>query len=377
VSAIGRGLLPAASAVVVMLANSASGLQAQSVGVNLDAGVSHARPPSGVTAEPSTYAMAGARISAGPALGSLYGALRVDGDAGDWLAASLGARLARAVGGGWSLALNLTGETFSVGDPTPYRAAVARAAPEARFSAAGTTVALRGHGGIGRSEVTDFNATPDSSVVTDLWLYGGALELGQRLGPLQLRAGTELYRTAAGTYWSGYVSSSRWMAGLPWSVRVQLWDTPGDVELQVNLSLTIPMTRRVSAELAGGRAGPDPLLGTLPGSEASLLLSWNVAQPRLGPPPLYSVDAGEPGEVVFRLDRPDARAVSLVGDFSDWQPIDMRREQGVWIAHIEVAPGVYHFGFLVDGEWHVPEEAPGIVTDEYGQVNATLVVPAQ
>jgi len=80
-----------------MLANSASGLQAQSVGVNLDAGVSHARPPSGVTAEPSTYAMAGARISAGPALGSLYGALRVDGDAGDWLAASLGARLARAV----------------------------------------------------------------------------------------------------------------------------------------------------------------------------------------------------------------------------------------------------------------------------------------
>ena len=38
-------------------------------------------------------------------------------------------------------------------------------------------------------------------------------------------------------------------------------------------------------------------------------------------------------------------------------------------------PGVYHFGFRVDGEWYVPEDAPGRVSDGYGQVNATLVVP--
>jgi hypothetical protein len=360
-----------------MLLSSASGAQAQSVGVNLDAGVSHARPPSGATAQPSTYAMAGTRISAGPAFASAYGALRVDGDAGDWLAASLGARLAQALGGGWSLALNVNGAAFTVADPTPYQAAVARAAPEARYSAGGTTVALRAHGGIGRSESTDFTATPDTSVLTDLWLYGGTLELGQRLGPLHFRAGAEVFRTAGGTYRSAYVSSRRWAAGLPWSVRVQLWDTPGDVELQVDFSLTIPLAPRWSAELAGGQAGPDPLLGTLPGGQGSLLLSWNVVEPRLGPPPVYSLGEGEPGEVVFRLDRLDARAVSLAGDFSEWQPIAMQREKGVWVARIKVAPGVYHFGFLVDGEWHVPKDAPGIVTDEFGAVNATLVVPAQ
>lgn len=360
-----------------MLASSASGVQAQSVGVKLDAGMSHARPPSGVTAQPSTYAMAGSRISAGPVFVSAYGALTVDGDAGDWAAASLGTRLARALGLGWSLAIDLAGEAFTVGDPTPYQAAVARAAPEARFSSGGTTVALRAHGGIGRSETTEFTATPDTSVLTDLWLYGGVLELGQRLGPLQVRAGAGVYRTTGGTYRSAYVSSRRWTAGVPWSVRVQLWDTPGDVELQVDFSLTIPLAPGWSAELAGGRAGPDPLLGTLPGGQGSLLLSWNVMQPRPGPPPLYSLGAGEPGDVVFRLDRPDARAVSLVGDFSEWQPIAMQRERRVWVARIKVAPGVYHFGFLVDGELYVPEDAPGIVSDEFGGVNATLVVPAQ
>ncbi len=376
-SAIGRAVLAAASAVLIISANSASGVQAQSVGVKLDAGVSHARPPSGVRADPSTYAMAGTRISAGPAFGSAYGALRLDGNAGDWLAASLGARLARALGGGWSLALAVAGEALSVGDPTPYQAAVARTAPEARFSSGGTTLALRLHGGIGRSETTEFTATPNTSMVTDLWLYGGALELGQRLGPLDFRAGGEVYRTVGGTYRAAYLSSRRGAHGTPWSVRVQLWDTPGDVELQVHFSLTIPLTPRWSAELAGGRAGPDPFLGTLPAGQGSLLLSWSVVEPRLGPPPLYSLGVGAPGEVLFRLDRPDARAVRLVGDFSDWEPISMQREKEAWVARIKLAPGVYHFKFLVDGEWYVPEDAPGIVSDEFGGVNATLVVPAR
>ena len=37
--------------------------------------------------------------------------------------------------------------------------------------------------------------------------------------------------------------------------------------------------------------------------------------------------------------------------------------------------GAHHFGFLVDGEWFVPETATGRVSDEWGRVNATLVVP--
>ncbi|KPK00953.1 MAG: hypothetical protein AMS20_14555 [Gemmatimonas sp. SG8_28] len=80
-------------------------------------------------------------------------------------------------------------------------------------------------------------------------------------------------------------------------------------------------------------------------------------------------------EAIFRVRYDDADAVSLMGDFSDWQPISMSREDGYWVAVVPVQPGLYHFGFLVDGEWHVPENAPGRVTDEFGQTNATLAVP--
>ena len=46
-----------------------------------------------------------------------------------------------------------------------------------------------------------------------------------------------------------------------------------------------------------------------------------------------------------------------------------------WVLEIPLAPGTYHFGFLVDGEWFVPETAPGQVSDDWGQMNATIVVP--
>ena len=40
-------------------------------------------------------------------------------------------------------------------------------------------------------------------------------------------------------------------------------------------------------------------------------------------------------------------------------------------------PGFHHFGFLVDGEWWIPEGVQGAVPDEWGRVNATMVVPDQ
>lgn len=41
----------------------------------------------------------------------------------------------------------------------------------------------------------------------------------------------------------------------------------------------------------------------------------------------------------------------------------MTREGEAWVARVRVKPGLYHYGFLVDGEWHVPEHAPGKVAD--------------
>jgi hypothetical protein len=80
--------------------------------------------------------------------------------------------------------------------------------------------------------------------------------------------------------------------------------------------------------------------------------------------------------VVFRLERQDAGRVDLMGGFTGWEARPMRRAGATWTLEVEVVPGTHHFGFLVDGEWYVPEGVPGNVPDEWGRVNATLVVPS-
>ena len=47
---------------------------------------------------------------------------------------------------------------------------------------------------------------------------------------------------------------------------------------------------------------------------------------------------------------------------------------GRWAVELSVPEGTHHFGFLVDGDWFVPVDAPDTVPDEWGRRNATLVV---
>jgi len=73
---------------------------------------------------------------------------------------------------------------------------------------------------------------------------------------------------------------------------------------------------------------------------------------------------------------PEAQSVELLGDFSSWDPVAMESgPEGQWVVEIEVAPGLYHFGFRVDGTWWVPDGSPGRTQDEWGRSTGTLVVP--
>jgi 1,4-alpha-glucan branching enzyme len=78
--------------------------------------------------------------------------------------------------------------------------------------------------------------------------------------------------------------------------------------------------------------------------------------------------------VRFRLDVPSAAHVELLGDFTFWEPVPMTRTGDEWTVEVNVAPGTYHFGFNVDGEWYLPDDAPDSVPDEWGRRSATLVV---
>lgn len=75
------------------------------------------------------------------------------------------------------------------------------------------------------------------------------------------------------------------------------------------------------------------------------------------------------GALVFRLQRRQARFVTVAGDFNGWNPheLHMRRTQGGWwICRLRLAPGVYQFRYCADGEWLPDYAAFGLIPGPHG-----------
>ena len=69
------------------------------------------------------------------------------------------------------------------------------------------------------------------------------------------------------------------------------------------------------------------------------------------------------GEVEFRMFRPAARRVCLTGDFTGWNENALPMKQtaeGWWICRLRLAPGMYQFQYLVDGERYLDYAAFGL-----------------
>ncbi len=89
------------------------------------------------------------------------------------------------------------------------------------------------------------------------------------------------------------------------------------------------------------------------------------------------VKSGGGSAQTFAFCAPAARSVQLVGDFTHWQkkPVNLRKnDRGVWTTVIDLAPGTYHYRFLVDGEWRDDPECTLRVTNPFGSHNAVRQV---
>jgi len=76
---------------------------------------------------------------------------------------------------------------------------------------------------------------------------------------------------------------------------------------------------------------------------------------------------------------PSASSVAVTGDFVAWDPdgLPMSDEAGtgVWVAEVELQPGLHHYVFVVDGtEWRPDPNATSQVDDGFGQENSVLIV---
>jgi hypothetical protein len=52
---------------------------------------------------------------------------------------------------------------------------------------------------------------------------------------------------------------------------------------------------------------------------------------------------------------PDALEVSVMGSFTEWEPLPLEREGGLWVLELDLPPGTYEYVLLVDGQIVVPE----------------------
>lgn len=134
---------------------------------------------------------------------------------------------------------------------------------------------------------------------------------------------------------------------------------------------------------AGGTRAPEPAVGRIGGSFMSLgvrLASapWIAHALHGGARSTASAFGvrAEGATRVLYVRAPAARTVELMADFTDWQPVSMRRAMNdEWELAMPIAPGSHRLNIRVDGgEWTAP---PGASTarDEFNGVVGLVVVP--
>lgn len=67
-----------------------------------------------------------------------------------------------------------------------------------------------------------------------------------------------------------------------------------------------------------------------------------------------------------------ALRVHLAGNFTRWQSnaIPMSKgDDGIWRCTVHLAPGTYHYRFIVDGQWHDDPECTLRISNDFGTAN--------
>jgi len=67
--------------------------------------------------------------------------------------------------------------------------------------------------------------------------------------------------------------------------------------------------------------------------------------------------------------------VSAAGTFSDWQPVQMRKQKdGSFVANVPAQPGNHEYKFIIDGEWVVDPDNGAWALNPYGTLNSLAIV---
>jgi 1,4-alpha-glucan branching enzyme len=82
-------------------------------------------------------------------------------------------------------------------------------------------------------------------------------------------------------------------------------------------------------------------------------------------------------KIQFEFPAPEAKTVSLGGDFNDWDTFanQMQKDKkGIWKVTVNLRPGRYEYRFFVDEKWENDPSCEGCVPNDFGGVNCIRIV---
>lgn len=170
---------------------------------------------------------------------------------------------------------------------------------------------------------------------------------------------------------AGYEDSPRSWAGVyltAW-VRPSVGITAAAGNYPADIGQDLPSARYVSLGL---RVAPKRIIPTIPPLPSEIF-----ATPARASQPGIAVSRASNGNRTISLRAPSARSVEIMGDFTDWVPVQMAPAQpaGTWAITLPVSSGVHQVNVRIDGgPWTVPSGLTPI-RDEFGGSVGILVVP--
>src|SRR6476661_380878 len=144
--------------------------------------------------------------------------------------------------------------------------------------------------------------------------------------------------------------------------------------LRERVALSDRVERKVLARLRTG-AGPVPRAPYRPLIAAAAVFATGVLVGRRTAGPA-AVERG-PRTIEFVLRTTADSAVTLVGDFNDWDPRATPLHPGaggVWTATVPLHPGRYRYTFIVDGSWRRDPAAPRALEEDFGTPTSVITV---
>ncbi len=81
--------------------------------------------------------------------------------------------------------------------------------------------------------------------------------------------------------------------------------------------------------------------------------------------------------IKFQLHAKEAKRVSLLGDFNNWDPDRHpmnKKPDDLWEKTVMLAPGRYEYKFQVDGKWRLDPEGKERCRNQFGTENCIIQV---